>query len=242
VDLGHYGWDLTPRTTLAALVRRLLDVPGLVRLPLSSVLPAYFTDELVELIAGDRRICRPLHVPPHSRSDPVLRAMRRPYTARMYRTLIERLARAISDLGLGTDVITGFPGEGDADFGATEALATALPFTYLHVFSYSDRRGTEAARRPAGRVPPETIRQRTTRLRRLGAAKHLAFSRAQVGRELSVLVLEHRERETGRLVGLTDNYLELAFPGSEALMRGFARVRATASGGARLEGTLVSDA
>jgi len=241
VDLGHYGWDLSPRTTLAALVRRLLDVRGLARLRLSSVLPAYFTDELVELVIGDRRVCRHLHVPLQSGSDRVLRMMRRPYTARMYRALIERLAGAIPDLGLGADVITGFPGETDADFEATEALVKALPFTYLHVFSYSDRRGTEAARRTAPRVPPETIRQRTARLRRLGGAKQAGFRRAQLGRELSVLVLEHRERETGRLVGLTDNYLELAFAGSDALIRGFAHVRATGPGGPRLEGALAGD-
>jgi threonylcarbamoyladenosine tRNA methylthiotransferase MtaB len=241
VDLGHYGWDLRPRTTLAALVRRLLDVRGLRRLRLSSVLPAYFTDELIELLVGDRRICRHLHVPLQSGSDRVLRAMRRPYTAGMYRSLVERLAGAIPDLGLGADVITGFPGETDADFEATEALVEALPFTYLHVFSYSDRRGTEAARRPALRVPPETIRRRTARLRRLGGAKQSGFRQAQLGRELPVLVLEQRERETGRLIGLTDNYLELAFTGPDALMRGFAQVRATGPGGARLEGALVSD-
>jgi threonylcarbamoyladenosine tRNA methylthiotransferase MtaB len=240
VDLGHYGWDLAPRTTLAALVRRLLDVRGLARVRLSSVLPAYFTDELVDLVVGDRRVCRHLHVPLQSGSDGVLRAMRRPYTARMYRALIERLAGAIPDVGLGADVITGFPGETDADFEATEALVEALPFTYLHVFSYSDRRGTEAARRPVPRVPPETIRRRTARLRRLGGVKQLGFRRAQLGRELSVLVLEQKERETGRLVGLTDNYLELAFAGPDALVRGFARVRATGPGGARLEGALVS--
>lgn len=241
VDLGHYGWDLQPRTSLAALTRRLLDVRGLARLRLSSVLPAYFTDELVELVAGDRRICRHLHVPLQSGSDPVLRAMRRPYTTRMYRALVERLAAAIPDLGLGTDVITGFPGETDGDFEATEALLSALPFTYLHVFSYSDRRGTEAARRPAPRVAPERIRHRTTWLRRLGASKQLHFRRAQIGRELSVLVLEQRGREGGQLVGLTDNYLELAFPGPDTLMRRFARVRATGQDGARLEGELVSD-
>jgi threonylcarbamoyladenosine tRNA methylthiotransferase MtaB len=241
VDLGHYGWDLSPRTTLAALVRRLLDVRGLARLRLSSVLPAYFTDELVELVVGDRRVCRHLHVPLQSGSDRVLRAMRRPYTARMYRALIERLAGAIPDLGLGADVITGFPGETAADFEATEALVEALPFTYLHVFSYSDRRGTEAARCTAPRVPPETIRQRTANLRRLGGAKQAGFRRAQLGRELSVLILEQRERETGRLVGLTDNYLELAFAGPDALMRGFARVRATGPGEPRLEGALVGD-
>ena len=239
VDLGHYGWDLSPRTTLAALVRRLLDVRGLARLRLSSVLPAYFTEELVELLVGDRRICRHLHVPLQSGADRVLRAMRRPYTARMYRALIERLAGAIPDLGLGADVITGFPAETDADFETTEALVQALPFTYLHVFSYSDRRGTEAAGRPAPRVPPTTIRERTTRLRRLGAAKQLGFRHAQVGRELEVLVLDHKEREAGRLVGLTDNYLEVAFPGSDAHLRGFARVRAAGLEGGRLQGVLV---
>jgi threonylcarbamoyladenosine tRNA methylthiotransferase MtaB len=242
VDLGHYGWDLRPRTALATLIRRLLDVRGLARLRLSSVLPAYFTDELIELLAGDRRICRHFHVPLQSGEDRVLRAMRRPYTVRMYRALVERLAEAMPGLGLGTDVITGFPGETEADFAATATLVAALPFTYLHVFSYSDRRGTEAAGRPAPRVAPGAIRQRTTALRRLGAAKQLGFRRAQIGRELGVLVLEHRERQTGRLVGLTDNYLEVAFPGSDALMRGFARVRATGLGGARLEGALVDDA
>jgi len=241
VDLGHYGWDLQPRTTLAALVKRLLDVRALGWLRLSSVLPAYFTEELIELIVGDRRICRHLHIPLQSGADRVLRAMRRPYIVRMYRTLVERLASAIPDLGLGADVIAGFPGETDADFEATAALVEALPFSYLHVFSYSDRRGTEAARGTAPRVASVTIRQRTTRLRSLGASKQAAFRRAQLGRELPVLVLERREREAGRLVGLTDNYLELAFAGPDALMRRLARVRATGQDGERLEGVLVSD-
>ena len=220
MDLGHYGWDIVPRTTLAALVRRLLDVRGLGRLRLSSILPAYFTAELIDLIVGERRICRHLHVPLQSGSDRVLRAMRRPYNVRMYRTLVERLASAIPGLGLGADVIAGFPGETDAEFEETAALVEALPFTYLHVFSYSDRRGTEAARGPAPRVrarddpaahhpAPEARRREAGRL-----------PPAQIGRELHVLVLERREREAGRLVGLTDNYLEVAFAGPDALMRG----------------------
>jgi threonylcarbamoyladenosine tRNA methylthiotransferase MtaB len=236
VDLGHYGWDLTPRLSLAALVRRLLDVPGLGRLRLSSILPAYFTEELVETIAGSPRVCRHLHVPLQSGSDRVLRAMRRPYSARMYRALVERLADRLPGLGLGADVIAGFPGETEADFGETEATVEALPLSYLHVFSYSDRRGTESARGTAPRVGPEEIRRRTTRLRRLGAAKHLAFRRAHVGREMDVLVLERREREDGPLVGLTDNYLEVAFLGPDTLMRRFARVRVEGAGGARLVG------
>ena len=238
VDLGHYGWDLLPRLSLAALVRRLLDVRELRRLRLSSILPAYFTPELIEAIAGESRICRHLHVPLQSGSDRVLRAMRRPYNVRLYRALIERLAAALPDLGLGTDLITGFPGETLGEFAETEALVQALPFTYLHVFSYSERRGTEAARLGTPRVPPEEIRRRTTRLRRLSAAKSLAFRRGHLGMVAEVLVLEHRER--GELVGLSDNYLEVAFDGPDALLRGLARVRITGLDGERLRGEVAN--
>lgn len=239
VDLGHYGWDLVPRASLPTLIRRLLDVPGLVRLRLSSILPAYFSPELLETLVGSPRICRHLHVPLQSGCDRVLRAMRRPYSVRIYRRLVEGLAAAIPDLGLGTDVIAGFPGETEADFTETEALIERLPVTYLHAFSYSDRRGTEAAGNPAPRVPPDEIRRRTTRLRRLGAAKSRAFRERHVGCELPVLVLEHRERQTGALVGLTDNYLEVAFGGPDSLMRRVARVRVVDAGAERLEGELV---
>jgi threonylcarbamoyladenosine tRNA methylthiotransferase MtaB len=236
VDLGHYGWDLMPRRSLAALVRRLLEVPGLGRLRLSSILPAYFTEELIATLAGSPRVCRHLHVPLQSGSDAVLRAMRRPYNSRMYRALVERLAGALPGLGLGADVITGFPGESPEAFAETEALVEALPLTYLHVFSYSDRRGTESARSKAPRVPPEEIRRRTTRLRRLGAAKHLAFRAAQAGQAVEALVLERRDRATGALVGLTDNYLEVAFAGPDALMRRFVRIRVSGPEGGRLRG------
>lgn len=240
VDLGHYGWDLVPRASLAGLVRRLLEIPGLGRLRLSSILPAYLTPELIGTIVGEPRVCRHLHIPLQSGADRVLRAMRRPYNVRLYRALVERLAEALPDLGLGTDVITGFPGETAAEFAETEALVEALPFTYLHVFSYSDRRGTEAARLAAPRVAPEEVRRRTTRLRRLGAAKNLAFRQAHVGREVELLVLEHRERETVALVGLTGNYLEVAFDGLDALMRRFARVRVTSVDGEQLRGELTA--
>ena len=241
VDLGHYGWDLVPRGSLAALARRLLEVAGLRRLRLSSILPAYFTAELYETLVAAPRICRHLHIPLQSGSDRVLRAMRRPYNVPRYRALVERLATALPDLGLGTDLITGFPGETAEESGATEALVDALPFTYLHVFSYSDRRGTEAAGSSAIRVPPEEIRRRTKRLRRLGAAKNLLFRRAQVGRDVDVRVLERRAA-AGDRVGLTDTYLEVAFAGPDALAGGVARVRVTAPGEELLRGELLAHA
>ncbi len=228
VDLGHYGADLTPRTTLAALLRRLVGLPGLRWVRLSSVLPAYFTPDLLEVVTGSPRVAPHLHVPLQSGSDRILRRMRRPYTVAMYRRLVERLAAAIPDLGLGTDLIVGFPGETEADFEATLAAVRALPFTYLHVFGYSDRPGTEAAGLP-GRVVPRTIVDRSRRLRALGQAKNLAFRRSLVGRVEEVLVLDARERATGRLVGLTGHYVEVLFDGPDALMRTVVPVRIEAA-------------
>lgn len=237
VDLGHYGADLTPPTTLAALLRRLVTVPGLRWIRLSSVLPAYFTSELIEVVTGSPAIAPHLHIPLQSGSDRILRRMRRPYNVTLYRRLVERLASAIPDLGLGTDLIAGFPGESEADFEATLALVEALPFTYLHVFGYSDRPGTEAAGL-AGRLAPPVIAVRSRRLRETGQAKSLAFRRTLVGREHEVLVLDTRDRATGQLVGLTGHYVEVLFDGPDTLMRRIARVRVERVEPRRTLGTL----
>jgi len=228
IDLGHYGADLLPRTSLAALLRRLAEIPGLRWIRLSSLLPAYFTPELVEVVTATPTIAPHFHIPLQSGSDRVLRRMRRPYDTRMYRTLVERLAAARPRLGLGADVIAGFPGETDPDFAETIALVRDLPFSYLHVFPYSARRGTEAARL-GGQVDARLITRRSRALRELGRAKNAEFRRGLVGVVEDVLVLETRERGTGWLVGLTGNYVEVAFPGPAALVREIVRVHLTAA-------------
>jgi threonylcarbamoyladenosine tRNA methylthiotransferase MtaB len=237
VDIGHYGRDLVPRGSLAGLVERLTGVPGLRWLRLSSVLPAYFTPELIEVVSGSPVVAPHLHLPLQSGSDRVLRSMRRPYNVRMYRDLVERLAAAIPDLGLGADVIAGHPGEGDADFESTLRLVDELPISYLHVFPYSDRKGTEAVQL-GGRVAPRAIRERSARLRALGRAKNLEFRRRLVGRRAELLVLAERDRETGFLTGLTSNYVEVLFDGPAELARRFVRVRITAAGTDRTFGVL----
>jgi threonylcarbamoyladenosine tRNA methylthiotransferase MtaB len=235
VDLGHYGADLVPRTTLAALLRDLIALPGLRWLRLSSVLPAYFTPELLDIVTGSSVVAPHVHIPLQSGSDRVLRAMRRPYNVAMYRRLVERLAADLPTLGLGADVIVGFPGESDVDFAETLRFVEALPFSYLHVFGYSDRQGTEAATR-TGRVDSRTIASRSAALRALGAAKNHAFRRAMVDDRKEVLVLESRDRATGALVGLTDNYVEVIFEGANELMRTITRVRITSVDAERTRG------
>ena len=237
VDLGHYGADLVPRTTLAALLRSLVEIPGLRWVRLSSLLPAYFTPELIEMVTGSPVVAPHFHIPLQSGSARVLRLMRRPYDARMYRALIQRLVAARPGLGLGADVIAGFPGESESDFAETMACVEALPFSYLHVFPYSPRKGTEAVGL-GGELDQRTIARRSRALRELGRAKSDAFRRRLVGTAPDVLVLETRERATGALVGLTGNYVEVAFDGPDGLMRTLARVRVTGADAARTVGEL----
>jgi threonylcarbamoyladenosine tRNA methylthiotransferase MtaB len=151
VHLGMYGQDFAPPVTLAELVRQCLRVEGLGRLRLSSLEPREVTDELVELIAEHAPqpgqpgpfLCRHLHLPLQSGDDEVLRRMGRPYDAAVFAELVCRVAGRIPGVALGADVMVGFPGETDEAFANTVQLIEALPLTYLHVFSYSRRPGTD---------------------------------------------------------------------------------------------------
>jgi threonylcarbamoyladenosine tRNA methylthiotransferase MtaB len=241
VDLGHYGADLVPRTTLAALVRSLVEIPGLRWVRLSSLLPAYFTPELLEIVTTSAVVAPHFHIPLQSGSDRILRSMRRPYSTRIYRALVERLAAARPRLGLGADVIAGFPGESDDDFAETVAFARELPFSYLHVFPYSTRKGTEAAGL-ASQLASHTVTHRSRVLREIGRVKRDEFRRGLVGRVEEVLVLETLDRATGRLVGLTGNYVEVVFSGSPSLMRTLATVQITATRADRTFGELAAGA
>ena len=238
VDIGHYGWDLYPRTSLAALVHALAGIEGLGWLRLSSVLPSYFTPELIEAVTTLPVVAPHLHLPLQSGSDRVLRLMRRPYHTRMYRDLVHRIADAVPGLGLGADVIVGHPGESDEDFEATLAFVDSLPFSYLHVFSYSDRRGTEAAGRP-DHVGPALIRERSRRLRRLGREKSLVFRCGLAGSRHRAVVLETRDPRSGLLSGLTANYVEVLFEGPDSLGRRMVTLEVDETSGDRTYGRLL---
>src|SRR6266404_5323579 len=188
INLGTYGRDLSPRVEFESLLRRILDETSVERLRISSIEPLDVTQDLVELFAGTDRIAQHFHMPLQSGSDRILAAMHRWYRAEHYARRVELIRERLPHAAIGADVITGFPGETEAEHAATLAFIERLPFTYLHVFSFSKRPGTKAAAL-SNEVPPTIITPPSRELRALSEAKAAAFRQSQFGRTLRVLTL-----------------------------------------------------
>lgn len=236
INLGEWGRDLDGRLRLHDLVRAILEQTPLARLRLSSVEPMDWSTELTALLASEPRVAAHAHLPLQSGSDTVLGRMRRRYTAGQYAERVLRLRHAAPAAAIGADVMVGFPGETEAEFAATRDLIAALPFTYLHIFTYSSRAGTEAARRLASGswapVPAAAAHERATELRRLIGAKRADFLRTMLGRQLAVVTLAPAADGAGR--GLTGNFLEMTLP--PAPPRQLATATVTGVHGGRLLG------
>ena len=202
INLGRWGREPGSTLRLAGLVRRLLDETTIERLRLSSVEPMDFSDELLELMASSGRIAPHVHAPLQSGSDRILRRMHRKYRPRHYAGRIVKARSLMPDAAIGADVMVGFPGETDADFEESRQFIEQLPFTYLHVFTYSERPGTPAAEDPLT-VPMAARKERNRVLRELGERKNREFRQRMVGRTLSAVTLH----EPG--AALTGNYLKV---------------------------------
>ena len=203
INLGRWGREPGSRVRLADLIRRLLDETGIERLRLSSVEPMDFSDDLLGLMAASPRIAKHVHAPLQSGCDRILRRMHRKYRPRHYADRIATARSLMPDCAVGADVMVGFPGETESDFEESRQFIESLPFTYLHVFTYSQRPGTPAAEM-ADQVPMPVRKERNRILRELAAAKNLEFRRSMVGRTLSVVTLH----EDGS--ALSSNYLKVA--------------------------------
>ncbi|MBS0561652.1 MAG: MiaB/RimO family radical SAM methylthiotransferase, partial [Proteobacteria bacterium] len=186
VDIASYGADLPGRPSLGQTVRRLLALlPGLPRLRLSSLDPAAIDEDLWRLIAEEERLMPHLHLSLQAGSDLILKRMKRRHLTADARDVIARARRLRPGIAIGADLIAGFPTETDALFAETLDFVTEAEMPFLHVFPYSARPGTPAARMPA--VPMAARRERAARLRAAGAAAAERFYRARLGAELSVL-------------------------------------------------------
>jgi len=214
VRLGVYGEDLSEPLTLLDLVRSVNRVEELGRFRLSSIEPWEFPEQLIRFLVGAEKFCRHLHLPLQSGDDDILRKMGRPYSASDYQEQVRQIADEMPGLALGTDVIVGFPGESEDAFRRTYRLIEHLPLTYLHVFPFSPRPGTAAARM-SGRVPPEEKRRRGEVLRELGRQKARAFRASLVGRRVQVVLESRRDASTGALIGLTDTYARILCDGPD---------------------------
>ena len=205
IHIGHYGRDLASPVTLGSLCARILDaVPG-IRLRLGSIEATEIDDEIISLLeTSEGRLAPHLHIPMQSGSDSVLRRMRRWHTGEAYRRRVLEIVQRVTPLGLGADVIAGFPGETAADHGATRQLIEDVPFTYLHVFPWSPREGTPAADL-GSRVPQTVAAGRARELRELGIERGRAYTRSRIGGSAEVAV------ETPDS-GLTGDYLRVHLP------------------------------
>jgi threonylcarbamoyladenosine tRNA methylthiotransferase MtaB len=223
INLGRWGRDLSgsdarsrvldaniQKPRFEMLIRAILAETQLEKLRISSVEPMDWSDELIDLVAASPRIAKHAHVPLQSGSDAVLRRMHRKYRPWHYREKIEKIRASMPTAAIGADLMTGFPGETDAEFESTRRLIDELPFTYLHVFTYSSRPGTAAAELP-NQVPVHVARERNKILRDLAAKKKLEFMRRFLGKQIDAITLNAADGDFTET--LTDNYQKLYLKG-----------------------------
>jgi len=229
INLGTWGRDLSPCAEILDLMRRILGETPLARLRISSIEPLDVTQDLIALFASTDRIAHHFHMPLQSGSDNILSAMHRWYRTEHYARRVKLIREFLPHAAIGADVIAGFPGETEADHQATLRFIDSLPFTYLHVFSYSSRPGTKAAALDS-QLPGETVHRRAAELRLLGESKASAFRASQLGCTHRVLTLNRPAKVSTApwTPALSSNYLQFRIPDSFPANQ-FLEVRALAA-------------
>ena len=236
VHLGGYGKDLVPQVSLVGLLEMLAERSPIGRIRISSLDPEELSDEIIELVAHNRKFCPHLHLPLQSGTDAILSSMRRRYDRNYYRERVERVLAALPDAAIGTDLIAGFPGETTRHFQECCEFIESLPLAYLHVFPYSVRANTSAAKL-ADQVPPAEIKRRAEVLRQLGETKRARFAARFCGTRLNVLLEERTGR--GMLSGYSRNYVRVLTTGPDDLTNHEVEVHASLVEGAQLVGQIV---
>ena len=236
VHLGGYGKDLEPRVELADLLEMIAERCPIERVRISSLDPEELSDRIVEIISRSAKFCPHLHLPLQAGDDETLLRMRRRYQRGYFRDRVERVLRAWPDAAIGTDLIVGFPGETAAHFESYYNFVETMPIAYFHVFPYSVRAGTTAAKF-SGRVKPAEIKRRAGMMRALGERKRAEFARRFVGTKLKVLLEERGPG--GELQGYSRNYLRVSTQGPDELTNREVEVEASTVEGAPLAGEIV---
>ena len=236
VNIGQF---YSQGVDLAGLIDRLDAIDGIERIRLSSIEPTTVTQRLLDRMGVSRKLCPYLHVPLQSGDDTVLASMNRPYKVGSFLSLIDRAMESVPGVALGTDLMVGFPGESEHAFQHTVDLCDRLPFSYFHVFTYSKRPGTAAAKMSQD-IPAEVARQRAQTLAELSRQKRLAFAERWIGASVSVLF--EGGRSDGLRLGTTAHYLKVGVPSDADLVNQMHQVRITGASDRWAVGQLVANA
>ncbi|MBI3756144.1 MAG: tRNA (N(6)-L-threonylcarbamoyladenosine(37)-C(2))-methylthiotransferase MtaB [Deltaproteobacteria bacterium] len=191
IHLGAYGLDLNPRggrrdarpANIASLVKAIDNRNYPCRFRISSLDPDEISDELIEIMAGSKAICNHLHLPLQSGDDNILQAMNRRYTGRLFIERVDKIVSSIPEVSIGIDVIVGFPGEGEKEFLNTYNLLERLPIAYMHIFPFSNRKGTAAAGF-SNQVDVRVVKERCERFRLLDKIKRKKFYENFIGKKM----------------------------------------------------------
>ncbi len=222
VNVGDYGKQY--QTDLYHLLLRMVNIPGEFRVRISSIEPNLLSDEIIQLTADNEKICRHFHIPLQSGSPRILKQMKRRYKAGDYRKLIDKLNDIIPDVGIGVDVIVGFPEETEEEFGTTYNFLRDLSISYLHVFTYSERPGTVASGM-TDQVDVFERKRRNSELRKLSSRKRNLFYSNNIGESAEVLF--ETENHDGLMKGFSSNYIRIAAPYNPALVNTISTVKIT---------------
>jgi len=234
IHLGRWGKDLEPELSLSHLLEKMNSNHHPARLRLSSLEPEEFDSGLLSMISSAPWICRHFHIPLQSGDPEILARMRRPYNPQYYAELVAQIHAYFPYAAIGTDVLTGFPGESEKQFENTLKFIEGLPLSYLHVFPFSPRPGAPAAGY-SGRIQGRELKRRADVLRALSRRKKRAFREKFIGERLEVLI--ETEVQPGLWEGLSDNYIRVLFPPGEGSCPGkLTRVKATGFRSEDLEG------
>ncbi|WNR46368.1 tRNA (N(6)-L-threonylcarbamoyladenosine(37)-C(2))-methylthiotransferase MtaB [Paenibacillus roseipurpureus] len=239
IHTGGYGEDIEDYS-LAKLLKDLDKVEGLKRIRISSIEASQITDEVIEVLKSSDKMCRHLHIPLQAGNDHVLARMRRKYTTAEFARKIERLHEIMPDVAITTDVIVGFPGETDEMFREGFEFMERMQFSEMHVFPYSKRTGTPAARME-DQVDEEIKNARVHELIDLSEKMQLAYAQKFVGQVLEVIPERAYKGapDSGLYSGYSDNYVQLVFEGSEDMIGEVCRVKVTEAGVNESKGQLV---
>jgi threonylcarbamoyladenosine tRNA methylthiotransferase MtaB len=216
IHLGCYGRDLNPETDLLTLLKGIINGTRIHRIRLSSIEPLELVDPIIDLATASNRICRHFHIPLQSGDNTILKRMGRPYRSGFFKDLVIKIKNDIPDASIGVDTLIGFPGETEKAFKNTFDLIKSLPVSYLHVFPFSARPNTPAADFD-DQVAPEVIKKRTKHMRKLGALKKRSFYEGLIGKKAEVLIESKRDKASGRLKGITSNYVAVLLDGDDHL-------------------------